>query len=44
MPDGAQAVLHVEGLKTVFKVRGGEVHAVNSVSFDIKPSELLGVV
>ncbi|WP_372839233.1 ABC transporter ATP-binding protein [Phaeovulum sp.] len=44
MPDGAQAVLHVEGLKTVFKVRGGEVHAVNSVSFDIKPGELLGVV
>jgi peptide/nickel transport system ATP-binding protein/oligopeptide transport system ATP-binding protein len=44
MPDGAQAVLHVEGLKTVFRVRGGEVHAVNSVSFDIKPGELLGVV
>ncbi len=44
MPDGAQTVLHVEGLKTVFKVRGGEVHAVNSVSFDIKPGELLGVV
>jgi len=44
MPDGANAVLHVEGLKTVFKVRGGEVHAVNSVSFDIKPGELLGVV
>ncbi len=44
MPDGANAVLHVEGLKTVFKVRGGEVHAVNSVSFDLKPGELLGVV
>jgi peptide/nickel transport system ATP-binding protein/oligopeptide transport system ATP-binding protein len=44
MPDGAQPVLAVEGLKTVFKVRGGEVHAVNSVSFELRPGELLGVV
>jgi ABC-type microcin C transport system duplicated ATPase subunit YejF len=28
----------------VFHTRGGEVHAVNSVSFDLKPGELLGVV
>ncbi|MCR9148995.1 MAG: ABC transporter ATP-binding protein [Rhodobacteraceae bacterium] len=44
MPDGAQPVLAVEGLQTVFRTRGGAVHAVNSVSFDLKPGELLGVV
>ncbi len=44
MPDGAQPVLDVRGLKTVFRTRGGEIHAVNSVSFDLRPGELLGVV
>ena len=44
MPDGAMSVLDVKGLKTVFRTRGGEVHAVNSVSFGLKPGELLGVV
>ncbi len=44
MPDGAQPILDVKGLKTVFTTRGGEVHAVNSVSFDLRPGELLGVV
>ncbi len=44
MPDGAEPVLDVKGLKTVFRTRGGEVHAVNSVSFDLRPGELLGVV
>ena len=48
MPDGgpvwANAVLDVRDLKTVFRTRGGEVHAVNSVSFHLKPGELLGVV
>ncbi len=44
MPDGAQPVLDVRGLKTVFRTRAGEVHAVNSVSFDLRPGELLGVV
>ncbi|MCK0167132.1 ABC transporter ATP-binding protein [Jannaschia sp. S6380] len=54
MPDGdtrdrpedgaARNVLDVRGLHTVFGTRGGEVHAVNSVSFDVKPGELLGVV
>jgi oligopeptide transport system ATP-binding protein len=44
MPDGAQPVLDVRDLKTIFRTRGGEVHAVNSVSFDLKPGELLGVV
>jgi peptide/nickel transport system ATP-binding protein/oligopeptide transport system ATP-binding protein len=44
MPDGALPVLDVKDLKTVFRTRAGEVHAVNSVSFDLKPGELLGVV
>ena len=44
MPDGAQPVLDVRGLKTVFRTRGGEVHAVNDVSFALRPGELLGVV
>jgi len=44
MPNGALPVLDVQGLKTVFKTRGGEVHAVNNVSFGLKAGELLGVV
>jgi len=48
MPDGAVSklapILDVSGLKTVFTTRTGEVHAVNSVSFDLAPGELLGVV
>ncbi len=45
MLDGATpSVLDVKGLKTVFKTRRGEVHAVNDVSFHLKAGELLGVV
>ena len=44
MPDGGDAVLDVRGLKTVFRTRGGEVHAVNGISFHLKRGELLGVV
>ncbi|MCA3518083.1 MAG: ABC transporter ATP-binding protein, partial [Rhodobacter sp.] len=44
MPDGAEPVLDVRGLKTVFRTREGNVHAVNSVSFHLRPGELLGVV
>ena len=44
MPDGGAAVLDVKGLTTVFRTRGGEVHAVNAVSFHVAPGELLGVV
>ncbi|PYF10606.1 peptide/nickel transport system ATP-binding protein/oligopeptide transport system ATP-binding protein [Rhodobacter viridis] len=44
MREEAQPVLEVTNLKTIFRTRGGEVHAVNSVSFDLKPGELLGVV
>ena len=44
MPDGARPVLDVRGLKTVFRTRGGDVHAVNDVSFSLQKGELLGVV
>jgi len=44
MPDGAMPVLEVRGLTIVFQTRGGEVHAVNDVSFHLRPGELLGVV
>jgi len=44
MPDRAKPVLEVRGLKTVFRTRGGHVHAVNDVSFALRPGELLGVV
>jgi peptide/nickel transport system ATP-binding protein/oligopeptide transport system ATP-binding protein len=44
MADGAAPVLDVRGLKTVFRTRSGEVHAVNNVSFSLKKGELLGVV
>jgi len=44
MPDAIAPILDVKDLKTVFATRGGEVHAVNAVSFDLEPGELLGVV
>ncbi len=44
MPDGGLSVLEVRDLVTVFRTRGGEVHAVNSVSFHLQSGELLGVV
>lgn len=48
MPDGpaptGDFVLDVHELKTVFQTRSGEVHAVNDVSFQVRPGELLGVV
>ncbi len=44
MPDGAQPILDVQGLETLFNTRGGQIHAVNSVSFSLRPGELLGVV
>ncbi|MDP2119903.1 MAG: ABC transporter ATP-binding protein [Hoeflea sp.] len=37
-------ILDVNGLETVFRTRGGSVHAVNSVDFHLRPGELLGVV
>ncbi|SMX34016.1 ABC transporter ATP-binding protein [Actibacterium lipolyticum] len=44
MPNKGVPVLDVKDLKTVFHTRSGEVHAVNSVSFYLRPGELLGVV
>ena len=44
MADEAAPVLDVRGLKTVFRTRQGEIHAVNSVSFTLKAGEVLGVV
>lgn len=41
---GQAPVLEVRGLETIFHVRGGQVHAVNSASFSIREGELLGVV
>ena len=46
MPDAPHTapVLEVENLTTVFGLRDGAVHAVNGVSFSLRPGELLGVV
>jgi peptide/nickel transport system ATP-binding protein/oligopeptide transport system ATP-binding protein len=44
MPERAKPVLDVRGLKTVFRLRAGDVHAVNDVTFSVAPGELLGVV
>ena len=41
----AQAtVLEVRDLRTVFRTRAGDIHAVNDVSFSVREGELLGVV
>ncbi len=44
MSETIAPVLQVNNLNTRFKTRTGDVHAVNAVSFDLKPGELLGVV
>jgi oligopeptide transport system ATP-binding protein len=44
MAELAAPVLDVKGLTTVFRTRGGEIHAVNDVSFHLAKGELLGVV
>lgn len=43
-PDAEVPVLEVRHLKTVFKIGGGELHAVNDVSFQVMRGEVLGVV
>ncbi|MFN3614497.1 MAG: ABC transporter ATP-binding protein [Rubrimonas sp.] len=42
--NAAAPVLSVQNLNTIFQVRDGAIHAVNDVSFDLRPGELLGVV
>ena len=37
-------ILEVENLRTVFKSRGQEVHAVRGVSLSVEEGELLGLV
>lgn len=37
-------LLEVQDLKTYFKVKAGRVHAVDGVSFGVKPGEKVGVV
>lgn len=44
MVEEGRPVLEVTDLQTVFRTRGGAIHAVNSVSFDLRAGELLGVV
>jgi oligopeptide transport system ATP-binding protein len=44
MAEGPVPVLEVKGLRTIFRTRGGEIHAVNDVSFHLDRGELLGVV
>ncbi len=43
MPE-RETVLEVRDLRTVFRTRAGDVHAVNDVSFSVREGELLGVV
>ena len=40
----AEHLLEVQDLKLYFKVKAGHVHAVNGVSFAVKPGERVGVV
>ena len=37
-------LLEATDLEVVFRIRSGEIHAVNSVSFSLEPGEILGVV
>ena len=37
-------LLDATDLEVVFRIRTGEIHAVNSVSFSLEPGEILGVV
>lgn len=39
-----EALLHLDGLKTYFTTRGGDVRAVDGVDLDILPGETVGLV
>ena len=41
---GGDALLRVEDLVVNYRSRGGTVHAVSGVSFDVLPGETLGIV
>lgn len=41
---GSEPVLAVKNLNTVFETRQGDIHAVNSISFELQQGELLGIV
>jgi oligopeptide/dipeptide ABC transporter ATP-binding protein len=43
-PDPASSVLSVRNLSTVYETKGATVHAVRDVSFDLRPTERLGIV
>ncbi len=40
----SDALLEVEDLKTIFHTEAGTVHAVDGVSFDVRPREVLAIV
>ena len=42
--NGQTYLLEVEDLRTEFRMREGTVHAVNGISYSLKPGEALGIV
>ncbi len=44
MAPDPEPLLRVEGLRTQFVVEGREARAVDGVSFDVRPAEVLGIV
>ncbi|MFF1400993.1 dipeptide ABC transporter ATP-binding protein [Streptomyces sp. NPDC058287] len=44
VPTARKPLLRVEGLRTEFRLNSGAVTAVNDVSFDVHPGQVLGIV